>query len=122
MLSRMLRVCCLCAFALGFLLPATACASTSRIAYQQRGPADFPAVDSNYIYDQLYYMATHYQHREAGFDNNLPVNINGHDAFAAYWTKEIVRDLQGFGPQVRRDPFPVLGWLNRPATVPAFNV
>ena len=122
MLSRMLRACCLCAFALGFLLPTTACASTSRIAYQQRGPADFPTVDSNYIYDQLYYMATHYQHREAGFDNNLPVNINGHDEFAAYWTKEIVHDLQGFGPQVRRDPFPVLGWLNRPATVPAFNV
>ena len=122
MLSRMLRVCCLCAFALGFLLPVTACASTSRIAYQQRGPADFPTVDPNYIYDQLFYMVTHYQHREAGFDNNLPVNINGHDEFAAYWTKEIVHDLQGFGPQVRRDPFPVLGWLNRPATVPAFNV
>jgi hypothetical protein len=122
MLSRILRVYCLCAFALGFLLPATACASTSRIAYQQRGPADFPTVDHNYIYDQLFYMVTHYQHRETGYDNNLPVNVNGHDEFAAYWTKEIVHDLQGFGPQVRHDPFPVLGWLNRPATVPAFNV
>lgn len=115
MLSRMLRACCLCAFALGFLLP------TSGLVLA-RGIADFPTVDPNYIYDQLFYMVTHYQHREAGFDNNLPVNINGHDEFAAYWTKEIVHDLQGFGPQVRRDPFPVLGWLNRPATVPAFNV
>jgi len=122
LLSRMLRACCLCAFALGFLLPATACANTSRIVYQQGSIADFPTVDPNYIYDQLFYMATHYQHREAGFDNNLPVNINGHDEFATYWTKEIMHDLQGFGPQVRRDPFPVLGWLNRPATVPAFNV
>ncbi|HET9918452.1 MAG TPA: M28 family peptidase, partial [Ktedonobacteraceae bacterium] len=67
-------------------------------------------------------MVTHYQRREAGYDKNLPVNVNGHDEFAAYWAQEMVRDLQGFGPQVKRDPFPVKGWTGRPALVPAFNV
>jgi PKD domain/Peptidase family M28 len=136
MSSRMLRACCLCAFAFGFLLHATGLVparGTSTIwawnakctgapCGYQGGLADFPTVDPNYIYDQLFYMATHFQHREAGFDSNLPVNINGHDEFANYWTQEIVHDLQGFGPQIRHDSFPVLGWLNRPATVPAFNV
>ena len=136
MSSRMLRACCLCSFAFGFLLPATGLVPvrgtstlwawnakcTGASCGYQGGLADFPTVDPNYIYDQLFYMATHFQHREAGFDNNLPVNINGHDEFANYWTQEIVHDLQGFGPQIRHDSFPVLGWLNRPATVPAFNV
>ncbi len=85
-------------------------------------PADFPTVDPNYIYDQLFTMVTQFQRREAGYDANLPVTVNGHDEFADYWAKEISRDLQGFGPQVRRDDFPVAGWSGRPATVPAFNV
>ncbi|HEU5228786.1 MAG TPA: M28 family peptidase [Ktedonobacteraceae bacterium] len=84
--------------------------------------ADFPTVDPNYIYDQLFTMATQFQRREAGYDTNLPVSVNAHDEFADYWAKEISQDLQGFGPQIRRDEFPVAGWLNRPAKVPAFNV
>jgi Zn-dependent M28 family amino/carboxypeptidase len=84
--------------------------------------SDFPAVDPNYIYDQLATMATGFQHREAGYDNNLPASQNGHDEFAAYWTKEITANLQGFSPAIRRDPFPVQGWSGRPATVQAFNV
>jgi len=83
---------------------------------------DFPAVDPFYIYDQFAYLATHFPHREAGYDQNLAPTVNGHDEFASYWSQEIVRDLQGFGAQVRRDPFPVPGWNDRPATVPAFNV
>ena len=119
MSTRMLRICCLYVFLIGLLLPVTASASASRTP---RGLADFPTVDPNYIYDQLFYVATHFQHREAGFDNNLPVNINGHDEFAAYWAQQMMQNLQGFGPQVRHDPFAVLGWLNRPAVVPAVNV
>ncbi|HLG64482.1 MAG TPA: M28 family peptidase [Ktedonosporobacter sp.] len=84
--------------------------------------ADFPTVDPNYIYDQLFTIATQFQRREAGYDANLPVSVNGHDEFADYWAKEISHDLQGFGPQIRRDEFPVVGWLGRPAKVPAFNV
>jgi hypothetical protein len=83
---------------------------------------DVALVDPDYIYDQLFSMATGFQHREAGYDNGLPVATNGHDEFADYWAQEMVRDLQGFGPQVRRDPFPVAGWRDRPAVAPAFNV
>jgi PKD domain-containing protein/peptidase M28-like protein len=84
--------------------------------------SDFPTVDPNYIYDQLAAMATGFQHREAGYDDNLPASQNGHDEFAAYWTREITANLQGFGPATRRDPFPVQGWSGRPATVQAFNM
>jgi len=122
MLARILCLSCLCAIVIGLLLPATVRASTPVISYQQPALADFPTIDPDYIYDQLFYMVTHFQHREAGYDNNLPVTVNGHDEFAAYWSQEMTRDLQGFGPQVRRDPFPVQGWQNRPAVVPAFNV
>src|SRR5260370_16754106 len=34
----------------------------------------------------------------------------------------MVRNLQGFGPQVRKDPFPIHGWRERLATLPAFNM
>jgi hypothetical protein len=82
---------------------------------------DVAAVDPNYIYNQLFYLATHFLRREAGYDNGLPPGQNGHDEFAAYWTQEITKDLAGFGPTARTDPFSVQGWSNRPATVSAFN-
>jgi Peptidase family M28/PKD domain len=122
MLARVLSIGCLCAFVIGLFLPATVRASTPEASYQRHALADFPAVDPDYIYDQLFYVATHFQHREAGYDNRLPVTANGHDEFAAYWSQEIMHDLQGFGPQVRHDTFPVQGWQGRPAPVPAFNV
>jgi PKD repeat protein len=121
MLPRILRAACLCAFAMIFVLPATARTAAPGAPYQRHALADFPAVDPDYIYDQLFYVATHFQHREAGYDNNLPVTVNGHDEFAAYWSQEIMHDLQGFGPQLRHDTFPVQGWQGRPAPVPAFN-
>ena len=121
MLFQKFRFFCLLVLTLSFLIPATASA-TSLNAFHQQTAADFPTVDPNYIYDQLYYMVTHFQRREAGYDNNLPVNVNGHDEFAAYWTQEMQRNFTGFGTQVSRDEFSVQGWLGRPATVPAFNV
>src|SRR5258708_4009267 len=96
--------------------------SPTRSISQTRALADFPTVDPNYIYSQLYYMATNFQHRESGYDMNLPVSINGHDEFAAYWAQEMMHNLQGFGAQIRRDEFAVQGWQGRPAVVPAFNV
>lgn len=124
MFRRTLTICCLIALMSSFLLPVTtmAQAQSGKTVRPGSALADFPTVDPNYIYDQLFYMATHYQHREAGYDNNLPVNVNGHDEFAQYWTQEITKDLQGFGPQTTIDKFPVQGWIGRPATVPAFNV
>jgi hypothetical protein len=94
-------------------------------AHPSSGPSsavDFPRIDPEYVYNQLYYVATTFQHREAGYDTGLPANVNGHDEFATYWSQEIVADLQGFGPQVRHDAFSVQGWKVRPAIVPAFNV
>ncbi len=119
---RRIRLFCLLILTSSFLLPATANATSPKSAYHQQALADFPTVDPNYIYDQLLFMVTHYQRREAGYDKNLPVNINGHDEFAAYWAQEMQHNLAGFGAQVRRDEFPVQGWQGRPATVPAFNV
>ena len=119
---RRLRLSCLLILTLSLLLPATANATSSTSAYHPLALADFPTVDPNYIYDQLFFMVTHYQRREAGYDKNLPVNTNGHDEFATYWTQEMQHNLAGFGAQVRRDEFPVQGWQGRPATVPAFNV
>ena len=117
MLPRLIRVGCLCVLLCNFLLPVTVSASTFKTTRGQERVADFPTVDPNYIYDQLFYMATHFQHRSAGYNVN-----SGHDQFAAYWSQEMVRDLQGFGPQVRRDNFPINGWRGAPAMVPAFNV
>src|SRR6185312_375860 len=65
--------------------------------------AQAPVVNPDYIYAQLFSLATTYQHREAGYDNNLPVATNGHDEFAAAWSHEMTTVLQGFGATVRRD-------------------
>ena len=121
MLIQKLRFFCLFVLALSFFLPATANATALNSSHQQ-ATADFPTVDPNYIYDQLFYMTTHFQRREAGYDNNLPVNVNGHDEFAAYWAQEMQRNLGGFGAQASRDTFSVQGWQGRPATVPAYNL
>src|SRR5712692_1969519 len=107
MLRRIIQICCLFLLANSTLLPVIARASAkgaptiSESGHQQQTLADFPAIDPDYIYNQLFYMVTHFQHREAGYDNNLPVNINGHDEFAAYWSQEMMHDLEGFGPQER---------------------
>src|SRR5947209_11863310 len=124
MLRRMITVCSLFLLITGFLLPAAmpVYARSPTMGKQQHARADFPTVDPNYIYDQLFYMATSFQHREAGYDNNLPATINGHDEFANYWSQEMVKNLDSFGPQVRVDKFPVQRWQNRPAILPAFNV
>jgi hypothetical protein len=122
MLDRRTRLCCLLILTLSLLLPATVNATTSKSTYNQLALGDIPTVDPNYIYDQLFYMATNFQRREAGYDNNLPLSINGHDEFATYWAQEMLRNLAGFGAQVKHDAFPVQGWQGRPAAVPAFNV
>jgi hypothetical protein len=122
MLCQKSRIFCLLILTLIFLPPATVNAASHNAIQHQQALADFPTVDPNYIYDQLFYMVTHFQRREAGYDNNLPVNVNGHDEFAAYWAQEMQHNLAGFGAHVIHDEFSVQGWQGRPATVPAFNV
>src|SRR5437660_308197 len=126
MLHRISCACCLFFLTISSLLtvisPTTASASSPKSTIHAHTLADFPTVDPNYIYNQLFYMVTNFQHREAGYDNKLPVNVNRHDEFAAYWAQEMQHNLAGFGVQVRRDEFNVAGWQERPSTVPAFNV
>jgi hypothetical protein len=116
------RICCLFLLTCIFLLPSTSFASTTSSRYLKDVSATLPGVDPAYVYNQLFYMGTHFLRREAGYDNNLPPDVNGHDEFAAYWTQEIMKNLQGFAPQARRDAFAVQGWVGRQTTVPAVNV
>jgi hypothetical protein len=76
-----------------------------------------PVVDPLYIYQQLAYLTSHFQQREAGYAAQ-----GGHDRFAAYWSQEMVRNLQGFGPRTLRDTFASPGWRERSARLPAVNV
>jgi hypothetical protein len=127
MLRRLLHSCCLCICALyatsfWLSLPVLAHDIRSQVVQEHSKVEDGPVVDPDYIYNQLFYMGTHFLHREAGYDSNLPPQSNGHDEFTAYWTQEMLGDLKGFGAQVRRDPFTIKGWQGRPAKVPAFNV
>ena len=125
MLRRIASICCLCIVLTGiFSSVNTLISYAHRITSnnQLHTLAEFPTVDPNYIYNQLFYMATTFRHREAGYDKNLAVKYNGHDEFANYWAQEMTTNLAGFGPEVLRDPFPVAGWQGRPAIVPAFNV
>ena len=135
---RSIYVCSLFVFTLSFLLLSSLAiaTSTSKMAMAgashmagasmagaspattlRAGIADVPIVDPNYIYNQLSYLTSNFQQREAGYTANA-----GHDQFAAYWSQEMVKNLQGFGPQVRRDEFPIAGWQGSPAILPAFNM
>jgi hypothetical protein len=87
-----------------------------------RRTSTIPGIDAAYIYQQLAYMTTHFQRREAGYDTNLPPVANGHDEFASYWVDQMLSLLTPYGAHLTRYPFPVHGWQNRPAPVPATNI
>jgi hypothetical protein len=77
-----------------------------------------PGIDPAYIYSQLDYLATHFQHREAGYR----AGSAGHSGFARYWKQQMLRLLGPFGAQAHVYRFPVRGWVGRPATGPAADV
>jgi hypothetical protein len=119
--KRVIQLCYGIIFACLLLASVTLQAAASIPAQKQSRVAnitDFPTVDPNYVYNQLAYMVTTFQQREAGYR----ASAVGHDGFANYWAQEMARDLAGLGPQVRRDPFSLQGWLGRPADAQAFNV
>lgn len=110
---------------LALTLAPTAFASSSGLPvapHQQQASPAVPGIDPAYIYQQLDYMVTHFQRREAGYDTNLPPSVNGHDEFANYWTQQMLSLLGNFGAVARKDSFHVQGWRDRPAPVPAFNM
>ncbi|HET8910483.1 MAG TPA: M28 family peptidase [Ktedonobacteraceae bacterium] len=82
---------------------------------------DFPVVDPDYIYNSLFYLATHFQKREAGYLRPAGTP-DGHAGFANYWAQEMTHNLQGFGPQTSLDNFKTVGWLNRPSDANSTNV
>ncbi len=120
--GKTMHLFCLCILSIGLLLPIITFTRASFLSNGPESATDFATVDPTYIYDQLAYMASHFLKREAGYDTNLSPTVNGHDEFAAYWSKEMIRHLHDFGALVQRDTFPVKGWLHRPAPVNAFNV
>ncbi len=113
----MARVCAILLLLSVFLLPVSPVQAYSLAAHRPMALQDFPVVDPGYIYSQFAYVTANFQRRQAGY-----VAGQGHDRFAAYWAQEMVRNLQGFGPQVRRDSFAIQGWQGRPASLPAFNM
>ena len=110
---------------LTMLLTPTVFANTRPVASaptQPQATADVPGIDPSYIYQQLDYMVTHFQRREAGYDTNLPPGVNGHDEFANYWTQQMLGLLGSYGAVAYRDSFAIAGWRGRPTKVPAFNM
>lgn len=77
-----------------------------------------PGIDPAYVYAQLDYMVTHFQHREAGYR----AGSAGHSGFARYWKRQMLSVLGRFGVHARAYPFRVRGWLGRPADAPATDV
>lgn len=98
----------------GFAL--TAAPASSGAAAPAGGAA--PGIDPGFIYSQLDYMATHFQHRQAGYRSGS----EGHSGFALYWTQRMLGLLGPFGARARAYRFPVRGWAGRPATAQAADI
>lgn len=75
MLRSITRMCCLFLLTSVFFLPSTTLASTSIVTISKDAPTTFPAADPAYVYNQLFYMGTHFLRREAGYDNNLSLGF-----------------------------------------------
>ncbi len=119
MLRRLLYIIAILVVLGSSFLPLNVVAQTFLANASHNSPVslDFPVPDPLYIYNQFAYVTSHFQRREAGYTAN-----QGHDQFAAYWTQEMMNNLAGLGAQVRRDTFPIHGWRERAATLPAFNM
>lgn len=122
MLRRLARPALLASVACaGVALAAIApCASGVQVPRRASGgaAAAWPGISPGYIYSQLGFLVTHFQHREAGYR----AGSAGHAGFARYWAAQMQRLLEPFGARTRTYRFPVRGWLGRPATAPAADV
>lgn len=124
MLRRFARACLLWLIIsmLSMTLAPVVSASNTRAAstfYVQNSALAAPGIDPNFIYQQLFYMVTHFQRRESGYATTPG---NGHDGFAHYWSQEMLSLLRDYGAQARNYSFPIQGWRGRPAQTPAMNV
>ena len=117
--SGLLALSCL-GLALAAVPPASGGASAGvrhAVTAQPQGSAT-PGIKPAFIYSQLDYLATRFQHREAGYR----AGSAGHSGFAGYWKQKMLRLLGRFGAQAHVYRFPVRGWVRRPATAPAADV
>src|SRR5258706_15547201 len=107
-------------FALAAVPPVSGGASAGvrhAVTAQPQGSAT-PGIKPAFIYSRLDYLATRFQHREAGYR----AGSAGHSGFARYWKQEMLRLLGRFGAQPDIYRFPVRGWVGRPATARAADV
>src|SRR5260370_7917194 len=74
-----------------------------------------PGIKPAFIYSQLDYLATRFQHREAGYR----AGSAGHSAFARYRKQKMLRLLGRFGSQPHVYPFPATARFARPPPPPA---
>jgi len=102
----------------GILMLPVASAAGSPRHDGMRVSAPLPGIDPVFVYDQLAYMTSHFQRREAGYLTGSA----GHAGFARYWTREMLRLLGSFGARAQSDPFRLRGWLGRPATAPGADL
>jgi hypothetical protein len=80
-------------------------------ASAQKALSPHPVIDNGFLYQELYYPATHFITRVAGADgppqdpsnvNNLPQNYNGAQEFYAWWKEEMTNtDNSHMGPMGR---------------------
>lgn len=78
--------------------------------------------DAGYIVQRLVEYSQQYWTRVAGRDVDLPFHVNGHDEFAATWTREMLANLHGLPVGVFRQPFATPGFARLPATRPGVNI
>src|SRR5947209_4106133 len=75
-----------------------------------------------YMVNMLDAFAGQYWARVAGRDTGLPPRTNGHDEFAARWTREIIAGLHGLPAVVLHQHFAVPGFWGLPARRPGDNI
>jgi hypothetical protein len=95
-LRKMRRWPLIAAVATAAAIPLALSASSGAVA--SSAPAAHPTIDTNFLYHELYYPATHFITRVAGADgppsdptnvNNLPQNYNGAQEFYSWWKSEM---------------------------------
>lgn len=75
-----------------------------------------------YMVRSLQAYANAYWARVAGRDTGLAPHTNGHDEFAARWSRDMLAALAGLHAGVIDQPFPTPGFRDLPAGRPGMNV
>lgn len=96
----------------------TSCAA----APASRSTASTIPDEGPFLVHALHTYATQYWARVAGRDTGLAPRTNGHDEFAARWTRDMQSALHGLHAAVFRQSFFTPGFRTLPATRPGVNI